>query len=85
MAKKREPTEQLENSVAPPAGDTAPYLLGQWNGLTQYRCPHCPFDSLDESELLAHLAQHSPPEPPRIVSEQLVDRYGNPLEVNNDA
>ncbi len=84
MAKKREFTEQPESSAAP-SEKMEPYLLGQWNGLTQYRCPHCPFDSLDEGELLAHLAQHAPPEPPRVVSERLVDRYGNPLEEVNNA
>ena len=35
-----------------------PYLLGTWHGMTQYRCPQCPFDALEEEAIIEHIASH---------------------------
>lgn len=43
---------------APAEEPKLPYLLGKWHGMTQYRCPQCPFDSLEEEAILLHIAMH---------------------------
>lgn len=55
-----------------------PYVLDQWSGLPQYRCPHCPFDSLDEGTILEHIAAHLVAEKPQTLV-QAFDARGNPL------
>lgn len=47
------------------------YTIGTWSGLPNYSCAHCPFSTLDEIEMIAHvLERHTPkpeqpePEPP---------------------
>lgn len=31
------------------------YTTGQWSGLPNYSCTHCPFATLDEAEMLTHI------------------------------
>jgi hypothetical protein len=42
-----------------------PYTLGQWRGITTYRCTRCAFDCMDEAQALEHYASHTakPQEP----------------------
>lgn len=43
---------------APEGEPELPYRLGTWHGMTQYRCPQCPFDALEETTILEHIAGH---------------------------
>lgn len=88
MSKKRATVEgeDTRDPEAPNEGSPAPepehYTIGTWNGLTQYRCRHCPFDTLEgEGAIEAHYAdRHGPPPPPPSPSRPpLVDRFGNRL------
>jgi len=55
------------------------YQIGQWKGLTQYKCLHCPFDSLEMDDAIRHyLLKHASragdtPAPSVLVA----DRNGN--------
>jgi hypothetical protein len=42
---------------------TATYITGEWHGLPNYECSDCPFSSLEEGTVLAHMAQRHPIEP----------------------
>jgi len=61
--------------------DTTMYKIGQWKGLTQYKCLYCPFDSLEMDDAIRHyLLKHAPragetPAPSVLVA----DRNGNPV------
>jgi hypothetical protein len=59
------------------------YTVGRWKGLTQYRCTLCGWDTLHgEAAMREHMAQrHTPPPKPKRVSALLVNRFGNPIEV----
>jgi len=58
---------------------TATYITGEWHGLPNYECSDCPFASLEEGTVLAHMAQRHPiapvfepdeaPEPAATVAE----------------
>jgi len=36
----------------------APYSEGTWKGRPNYRCARCPFDSLDQLRIDAHVEEH---------------------------
>ena len=57
------------------------YSLGKWNGLTQYKCNQCPFDSLDEKTIKEHIiANHMAiPIKPKVEVE-IVDRFKNVIK-----
>ncbi len=56
------------------------YSVGKWKGLKQYKCNLCPFDSLDEKAIKAHIIERHMPKPPRpIVEVKLVDRFGRKI------
>ena len=59
------------------------YTIGSWKGIVQYRCTKCPFDTVDgEAAMVEHIrTAHAPPPEPRMVELPLVDRYGNPMQV----
>lgn len=58
------------------------YTIGEWKGLPNYKCRHCPFSTLDEAEIREHvLKRHAPRPPQRRVVPELVDRFGNPVTV----
>jgi hypothetical protein len=40
------------------------YTIGQWSGLPNYSCTHCPFSTLDEAEILMHIIEKHLPQPP---------------------
>lgn len=75
MSRRRE-VEQPEPS----------YTIGCWNGLDNYQCRHCPYSTLDLEEIERHQQQrHGPPPPPPVVAHPtLVDRFGNPLPVQQE-
>lgn len=62
MATKRKPSpedvELVETGavvMAPEASDETPFVLGEWNGLPQWRCRFCAWDTLaGEDEALDH-------------------------------
>ena len=43
-------------------------ITGEWAGIAQYRCPFCPYDSLYEDAVTAHIAEKHPLPPPPITS-----------------
>lgn len=75
-----EPEGNIEEHAA--AFLPAPFTLGEWNGLTQYKCKFCPFDTLHEDVALEHYAaRHAPPPPPKPVSLiPVFDRWGNEVK-----
>ena len=60
-----------------------PYYIGTWNGLTQWRCAQCQFDTLDgEDEIIQHIIQaHTVRATPPASGLNIVmtDRFGNPI------
>jgi len=59
------------------------FTLGEWNGMTQWKCRFCPWDTLEgEVELMKHyIERHAPslpPEPPKTILQ--ADRWGNPIK-----
>lgn len=57
--------------------NAAEIRIGEWNGHTNYGCPHCPFATLDESKLLEHVFDaHRFMEQPKPVSAALFDPNG---------
>jgi hypothetical protein len=36
-------------------GEKADYELGQWNGIEQFKCARCSFDTLIKNEMIEHL------------------------------
>lgn len=72
---------QHGNEDVPAAVVDRPYHIGSWKGQQQYRCPHCPFDSLHEDVILDHIEQaHMRPAsaPPSPIIR--TDRYGNEVK-----
>lgn len=60
----------------------APWTVGAWGGLPQWRCTLCPFDTLDgEAAMRVHYADvHAPPPPAAPAPTVLrADRFGNPV------
>ena len=40
------------------------YTTNDWRGFPHFECDQCPFDTLDEAEIVAHIrAEHNPPPP----------------------
>jgi len=33
------------------------YIVGRWQNFLQYRCGHCPYDTLEAEQMEAHLLQ----------------------------
>lgn len=56
------------------------YDVKKWNGMPLFLCPECPFDTLDESEMKKHEANHMVPASPEVVQVQVLDRFGNVVE-----
>ncbi len=56
------------------------YTLGKWKKFTQYKCILCPFDSLDEKKIIAHIIERHMPKPPKpVVEVKLYDRFNRPI------
>lgn len=53
------------------------YDIGQWNNQPLYNCRQCPYDTLDEQEMLRHQETHRAPPPPVEVEVLRLDRFGN--------
>ena len=72
-----------EATAQEPAADARPWTVGSWNGLPQHLCRLCPFDTLEgEAVIRAHYRERHgspPPEPPRRVVSQILDRWGEPI------
>lgn len=58
-----------------------PFILNKWNGLTQWRCRFCAWDTLDgEAEAMDHyIARHAAPVAPAPSPILRVDRFGRPV------
>jgi hypothetical protein len=70
-----------------PQSDPAPenpyFTMGRWNGLPQWKCTQCPWDTLDgEATLMEHYAERHapPPEPAKPTIIQTFDRWGNEVK-----
>lgn len=60
------------------------YDVKSWNQMPLYQCRLCPYDTLDESEMMDHqLKAHEPPAPTKVVQVQVLDRFGNVVEGEN--
>lgn len=61
--------------------DERPFILNKWNGLTQWRCRFCAWDTLDgEAEAMDHyIARHAAPVAPAPSPILRVDRFGRPV------
>lgn len=76
---------EAEPPVEKPALELVPepehYSVGSWNGMVQYRCRLCAFDTLEREAIdRHHRERHAPPPPPPAPSRPpLFDRFGNPL------
>jgi hypothetical protein len=67
MARKRSDPEQVPEAATDPG-----YDIGEWKGLPAYRCRLCPYDTLDEREMRAHMeARHTVAAPPLRVIRSL--------------
>jgi hypothetical protein len=57
------------------------YTIGEWAGLTQWRCRYCSFDTLEGiGEMLDHLQEtHYQHEPVVGGLVQAFNRFGNPI------
>jgi hypothetical protein len=63
-------------------GEVGVFVVGEWNGLRQWQCRYCAWDTLEgEEAMLAHYAaRHAPaPEPKQARRIQVYDRWGNPV------
>lgn len=56
------------------------YTVGEWNGLPQWQCRHCAWDTLDgvQAVMQHYVDRHVEAVPPKPVVVQLYDRWGNP-------
>lgn len=65
------------------ATDTPGYGPGQaWKGLPRWECASCPFDSLNETEVIKHVAQrHGPTRRERLAAIQAYNERGAPIPV----
>lgn len=45
------------------------YTIGTWSGLPNYSCTYCPFQTLDEAEMIAHILERHMPTPTEPVKE----------------
>lgn len=66
-----------------PVPENPYFTVGSWNGLPQWKCKLCPWDTLKgETAVMEHVAEkHSPlPKPPKSIIIPTYDRWGN--EVN---
>ena len=94
-AKRREHIGRKDEQPVAPVEVTAPaaigaygeaeqpadFTIGSWRGFTQWRCAHCPFDTLESEEAMRrHLQQHAPPAP-RVVRLDLLDHKGEQIRV----
>lgn len=94
MTKKKDDLVELEEmgavleDAAVAASDKAngldeiPFTVGAWNGLTQWRCRFCAWDTLEgEGEAMDHfIARHATPVAPTPSPILRVDRFGRPVE-----
>lgn len=53
------------------------YDVGTWNKQPLYNCRLCPFDTLDEQQMLEHQMVHAAPPPVEEVQVVLLDKWGN--------
>lgn len=59
-AKSRRPRKR---PVAKPRAKEEPkqqphYTIGEWHELPMFSCVHCPWSTLDEDEMVKHIASH---------------------------
>jgi len=73
-----QPPEDAGPVVAAATSDDR-FVLGTWNGITQWNCTSCRWDTVISLDAFnAHWQAHRPPPPPRPVSG-LVGLDGRPL------
>lgn len=77
-AKKRPAAVPESGQAAAQPQDTEHYTVGAWKGLPQYRCRHCPFDTLHEKTIRRHVIERHVARPARQpVTVPIYDRFGN--------
>lgn len=52
-AKKKKP---VKTAAAPPPPENPHYSVGAWKGMPNYLCAHCPWSTLNEAEMVDHVA-----------------------------
>ena len=71
-------TNETPDEAKEPAATKEPVIArvpvrGEWAGIPQYRCPFCPYDSLVEDVVVAHIAEKHPVSPPPITGPDSPD------------
>jgi hypothetical protein len=57
------------------------YSVLSWNTMPLFQCRLCPYDTLDEAEMIQHQTRvHTPVPAPAVVQVQVLDRFGNVVE-----
>jgi len=56
---KAKAKKRIPNKTATPLPPTNQhYNVGAWHGLPHYQCAHCPWSTLNEAEIINHVASH---------------------------
>jgi len=54
------------------------YEIGKWREFKKYSCKLCPYETLNEEDMINHIEQFHMPRPERRkVKVPIFDRYGN--------
>ena len=64
------------------------YSVGTWKGLPRWQCGLCPWDTLEGlAAMMEHIRERHTAPAPRIVRRPspILDRFGNPIMVNEEA
>jgi len=82
MPKKTDP--EVPPAPEVPAEGNEHYEVGEWRGIVQYRCKHCPYDVLDDlAAILEHVQQrHIAPAQPHVTPAGVLvaDKNGNEVK-----
>jgi len=75
-----------EQAAPEPAVESPYFTLGKWQGFVQWKCPFCPWDTLEGEQVALehynerHAAQTAPPENPNPTGAILIaNRFGDEL------
>lgn len=62
------PEKSVEAKAPKPTPEKKPkhFELKKWNKLDMYQCLHCPWSTLNQEEMVKHVAEHLAPEEPTI-------------------
>ena len=57
-AKRRADAKPDPVKKAAPATENEHYSIGEWHEKPMFECKHCPWSTLDEDEMVKHIADH---------------------------